>query len=285
MKRLKGLLSLVLFLLLSQINYAQTPEFYFNGAADVIFRFPPRGAGGRALVHDTDNVFSLNYGGDFTGGTRIGNGFRIANNGSFSAFDRLFLSTDGNLGIGTFNPEVPLTVYGRSHFYPSRVGTGDARCLSVDNELTPMNFMNNDYPIVFKTGGGNQPLIFNAARVGIGTVNPQEALSVNGNIRAREIKVEASNWPDYVFEKEYIIPTLKETKYYIEQYGHLPDMPSAHVVAKEGQNLGEIQAKLLKKVEELTLHLIRLEESNTEQKKRIDEQDKIIKDFKKSVKK
>ncbi|MCX2491846.1 hypothetical protein OQX63_00075 [Pedobacter sp. PF22-3] len=285
MKRLKRLLSLALFLLLSQINYAQTPEFYFNGAADVIFRFPPRGAGGRALVHDTDNVFSLNYGGDFTGGTRIGNGFRIANNGSFSAFDRLFLSTDGNLGIGTFDPEVPLTVYGKSHFYPSRVGTGDARCLSVDNELTSMNFMNNDYPIVFKTGGGNQPLIFNAARVGIGTINPQEMLSVNGNIRAREIKVEAANWPDYVFEKEYILPTLKETKCYIEQHGHLPDMPSAKVVAKEGQNLGEIQAKLLKKVEELTLHLIRLEEADLKQKKHIDEQDKIIKNLKKSVKK
>jgi hypothetical protein len=285
MNLLKRLLSLGLFLLLSQINYAQTPEFYFNGAADVIFRFPPRGAGGRALVHDTDNVFSLNYGGDFTGGTRIGNGFRIANNGSFSAFDKLYFSPEGNLGIGTFNPEVPLTVYGKSHFYPSRVGTGDARVLSVDNELTPMTFMNNDYPIVFKTGGGNQPIILNAARVGIGTVNPQETLSVNGNIRAKEIKVDASNWPDYVFEKKYMLPTLKETKHYIEQHGHLPDIPSAHVVAKEGQNLGEIQAKLLKKVEELTLHLIRLEESNLKHKKRIDEQDKIIKSLKKSVKK
>ncbi|MBB6236404.1 hypothetical protein HDC90_001016 [Pedobacter sp. AK013] len=285
MKRLTLLLSLVPLLLLSQANYAQTPEFYFNGAADVIFRFPDRGAGGRALVHDVNNVFSLNYGGDFTGGTRIGNGFRIANNGSFSAFDKLFFSDEGNLGIGTFNPEVPLTVYGKSHFYPSRVGTGDARTLSIDNELTSMNFMNNDYPVVFKTGGGNQPLILNAARVGIGTINPQETLSVNGNIRAKEIKVEATNWPDYVFQEKYILQTLNQTKSYIKQYGHLPDMPSADVVAKEGQNLGEIQAKLLKKVEELTLHLILLEESNTEQKKRIDEQEKIINNLKKSVKK
>ncbi|MFD2581588.1 hypothetical protein ACFSR6_03740 [Pedobacter vanadiisoli] len=285
MKRLTLLLFLVPLLLLSQINYAQTPEFYFNGAADVIFRFPDRGIGGRALVHDFNNVFSLNYGGDFTGGTRIGNGFRVANNGSFSASDKLFFSPEGNLGIGTFNPEAPLTVYGKSHFYPSRVGPGDARTLSIDNELTSMNFMSNDYPIVFKTGGGNQPLILNAARIGIGTINPQETLSVNGNIRAKEIKVEATNWPDYVFEKKYILPTLNQTKCYIEQYGHLPDMPTADVVTKEGQNLGEIQAKLLKKVEELTLHLIRLEESNTEQKKRIDEQDKIINNLKKSVKK
>ncbi|NII83265.1 MULTISPECIES: TMF family protein [unclassified Pedobacter] len=140
--------------------------------------------------------------------------------------------------------------------------------------------------ITFSTNNNTEQLrIDGSGNVGIGTISPRERLSVNGNIRSREIKVEATNWPDYVFEKKYILPTLNETKRYIEKYGHLPDMPSADVVAKEGQNLGEIQAKLLKKVEELTLHLIRLEESNTKQKKRIDEQDKIINNLKKSVKK
>ncbi|MGQ7855278.1 hypothetical protein ACUN24_13670 [Pedobacter sp. WC2501] len=256
MKHLKFLCSLLPFLVTYQFSYAQTPQFYFNGAADVIFRFPDRGTGGRALVHDTDNVFSLNYGGDFTGGTRIGNGFRVANNGSFSALDRLFLSAEGNLGIGTSNPEVPLTVYGKSHFYPSRLGTGDARVLSIDNDFTIMNFMNNDYPIVFKTGGGNQPIILNAARVGIGTVNPQETLSVNGNIRAKEIKVEGANWPDYVFEEGYNVETLKELERYIKANKHLPEIPSVAQVEKEGIQLGEMNKLLLKKIEELTMHLI-----------------------------
>lgn len=284
MKHLKFLSFLVPLLVLSQLSFAQTPEFYFNGGADVIFRYPPRGAGGRAFVHDDNNVLSLNYGGDFTGGTRIGNGFAIANDGSFRALNKLYLSPEGNLGIGTLYPEVPLTVYGKSHFYPSRVGTGDARSLSLDNEFTNINFLSNDYPVILKTGGGDQPLILNAARVGIGTANPKETLSVNGNIRSKEIKVETTNWPDYVFDRKYILPTLNETKNYIKKHGHLPDMPSATVIKNEGQNLGEIQAQLLKKVEELTLHLIRLEESNTEQKKRIDDQEKIIKAFKKTAK-
>ncbi|MDQ0638346.1 hypothetical protein QF042_001911 [Pedobacter sp. W3I1] len=269
MKYLKFLFLLLSLQVFSLLSYAQTPEFYFNGAADVIFRFPARGTGGRALVHDASNVFSLNYGGDFTGGTRIGNGFNIANDGSFRAFDKLFFSSEGNLGIGTLNPEVPLTVYGKSHFYPSRIGTGDARAFCIDKEFNPMSFMNNDYPIILKTGGGNQPLILNAARVGIGTANPQETLSVNGNIRAKEIKVEATNWPDYVFEAGYNVGTLKGLESYIKTNKHLPEIPGAAEVEKEGIQLGEMNKLLLKKIEELTMHLI-------EKENQLDIQGKLI---------
>ncbi|OCB69716.1 hypothetical protein [Flavobacterium piscis] len=47
-------------------------KFFYNGLADVSFQYAPRGSGGRAFVHDNYNVLSLNYGEDFTGGTRIG---------------------------------------------------------------------------------------------------------------------------------------------------------------------------------------------------------------------
>ena len=92
--------------------------------------------------------------------------------------------------------------------------------------------------------------------VGIGTDAPQEKLSVNGKIRAKEIKVETANWPDYVFGKEYKLPNLKETETFIKANGHLPGVPSATVAEKEGIELGEMNKVLLKKIEELTLHLI-----------------------------
>lgn len=95
-----------------------------------------------------------------------------------------------------------------------------------------------------------------AGNVGIGTRAPGEALSVNGKIRAHEVKVETTNWPDYVFKPEYILPSLAETESFIQGNGHLPEMPKASEVESEGIPLGKMNTLLLKKVEELTLHLI-----------------------------
>ncbi|MGN7787304.1 hypothetical protein ACTJIJ_22410 [Niabella sp. 22666] len=92
--------------------------------------------------------------------------------------------------------------------------------------------------------------------VGIGTHNLTEKLSVNGKIRAKEIKVESDPWPDYVFKKDYKLPSLAEVEKHIKEKGHLPEVPSAEEVEKEGIALGANQAVLLKKIEELTLYMI-----------------------------
>ena len=94
------------------------------------------------------------------------------------------------------------------------------------------------------------------AKVGIGTLTPQEKLSVNGKIRAKEIKVEATGWPDYVFKPDYEKMSLQELDNYIKANGHLPEVPAAAEVEKEGVALGEMNKILLKKIEELTLYLI-----------------------------
>ncbi|MGJ1269884.1 hypothetical protein ACR78F_18525 [Sphingobacterium spiritivorum] len=96
-------------------------------------------------------------------------------------------------------------------------------------------------------------------RVGIGTSSPTERLAVNGNIRAKEIKVEAANWPDYVFRKDYELKSIAELNAYIKEHGHLPDVPKADTAEKEGVSLGEMNKLLLKKVEELTLYIIDLQ--------------------------
>ncbi|QEC79313.1 hypothetical protein [Mucilaginibacter ginsenosidivorax] len=112
---------------------------------------------------------------------------------------------------------------------------------------------------------GNDLVIDGAGNIGIGTVTPHEALSVNGNIRSKQIKVEITNWPDYVFKEDYQLPSLTEVKTYLDRNQHLPEMPPAAEVAKDGLNLGEMNKLLLKKVEELTLYLIEKDQREKEQ--------------------
>lgn len=97
--------------------------------------------------------------------------------------------------------------------------------------------------------------------VGIGTSNPQAKLAVKGTVLAQRVKVSvaAAEWPDYVFSKNYTLPSLQEVESYINQHQHLPDMPAAAEVAKDGQDLGEMNRKLVQKVEELTLYIIDLQ--------------------------
>ncbi|MES2277548.1 MAG: hypothetical protein V4592_16100 [Bacteroidota bacterium] len=103
--------------------------------------------------------------------------------------------------------------------------------------------------------------------VGIGTSTPHEALSVNGNIRSKEIKVETSNWPDYVFKSNYHLLSLAEIKTFIDKNHHLPEIPSEQEINKDGVRLGEMNKLLMKKVEELTLYLIEKDNQMNDQKK------------------
>ena len=88
--------------------------------------------------------------------------------------------------------------------------------------------------------------------VGIGTTTPKEKLSVNGKIRAHEVKVEIANWPDYVFEEGYKVVTLEELGNYIKSNKHLPGMPTAKEIGENGLALGEIVRLQQEKIEELT---------------------------------
>ncbi len=102
--------------------------------------------------------------------------------------------------------------------------------------------------------------------VGIGTTTPNERLSVNGNIRSKEIKVETANWPDYVFLPDYQLMPLNKVERFIKENGHLPEVPSAGEISEKGVEVGATQAVLLRKIEELTLHLIEIEKELKQQK-------------------
>lgn len=110
------------------------------------------------------------------------------------------------------------------------------------------------------TFGTSALFITNTQSVGIGTTNPGPyKLAVEGALGARSIKVTlASPWADYVFDKEYKLRSLSSLEDYIKTNNHLPNIPSAGEVQKDGIDLAQINAKLLEKIEELTLYVIQL---------------------------
>ncbi len=112
-------------------------------------------------------------------------------------------------------------------------------------------------PLFVWTNYDQKKMILTAnGNLGIGTTTPDSKLAVNGKIHAKEVKIDLTGWPDYVFEDNYELPTLKEVESHIQEKGHLPNIPSAKKVEKEGIQLGEMNAKLLQKIEELTLYII-----------------------------
>jgi hypothetical protein len=189
-------------------------------------------------------------------------------------------SGTGYVGIGTSSPLSSLHVAGNAIFdnatpylYTGSLASDQNRYLHLGNSPST-GFVSG-----LKAGGvliadtytyanpGENDLVVKG-KVGIGTAlssNPNNyMLAVNGVIGAKEIKIEdtstAWQWPDYVFHNDYRLPPLLEVKRYIEINKHLMDVPSAEAVKQNGQSLGEMNAVLLKKIEELTLYIIQQEE-------------------------
>lgn len=96
-----------------------------------------------------------------------------------------------------------------------------------------------------------------AANVGIGTSNPTSKLTVAGNIASREVKVTVDAGADFVFDETYNLPSLESVDQFIRENKHLPEIASAQEMQKDGINLSEMNIKLLQKIEELTLYVIR----------------------------
>lgn len=105
--------------------------------------------------------------------------------------------------------------------------------------------------------------------IGIGTAAPGNyQLAVEGAVGARKLKItQASTWADYVFEPSYQLQPLPQVEAFIKEHKHLPEVPSAKEVAKNGIDMGETTVLLLKKIEELTLYMIEMKKENEEIRK------------------
>lgn len=119
-----------------------------------------------------------------------------------------------------------------------------------------------NFPVIFKTSGVEKMRIATDGKVFIGTSGfptsvPSDALlGVEGFIISKGLKVTQTNWPDYVFEKDYTLMPLLQLAEFIRKNKHLPGVPSMKQVSEMGVNVGENQEMLLRKIEELTLYIL-----------------------------
>ena len=183
---------------------------------------------------------------------------------------------NGKVGLGIENPSSSLEVVGY-------IGTTNGRNFKVtysgggwltDTEFSALSHIThipnvNGWTALYAKQG-------NAKKAGVFDGD----VSVNGNIHTQEVKVDLNGWADFVFEKSYELPTLEEVERYIARNKHLPEIPSEAEVTENGIKLGEMNAKLLQKIEELTLYLIEQNKRNLAQEERIEKLEKKLKALK-----
>lgn len=176
--------------------------------------------------------------------------------------------TQGRVGIGIDLPTTELDVVGAARI-SSNASIGGNTTISGTANISGNTTIGGNANITGLLDIGQNGFIgqdlFVADRIGIGVTQAEinslgaHRLFVDGNIACREVKVAAkADWPDYVFDKNYPFPSLKEVENHIAEFKHLPGIPSASEVEKEGIEVGAMQANLLEKIEELYLHIIEL---------------------------
>lgn len=177
--------------------------------------------------------------------------------------DALLLKTNGAI---TLNGKVGINTE----------NTTSAYALAVDGGLLSMGRFKvtseDTIQIIAKDGIYNKPILLKGY-VGINTdhVANGYALSVNGNIIAEKVMIKYSTeWPDYVFESEYKLMSMQDLRTFVTQNKHLPEVPSATEI-ENGLDVGQLQGVLLKKIEELTLYTLQLQEQVEQQQTEIEE--------------
>lgn len=205
--------------------------------------------------------------------------------------DRIYIDAGGSIGINTTSPlqmlhvvEGNILISASSERAP---GSANGSILFGDEPTSTnpygkwgIEYVGNEdegYGLNFwkpyNTGGGfmnNVLFLADNGNVGVGTNEPPAKFSVNGKVLAKEVHVCTSPdcWPDYVFGENYKLMNLKELDAYVKANKHLPGVPSVSEVEEQGDvDLGQMNAILLEKVEELTRYVIDLQKQIDELKK------------------
>jgi len=128
------------------------------------------------------------------------------------------------------------------------------------NNYGPISGLNFWKPFGSNGFGNYFMFISDKGNVSIGTDDSKGyKFAVKGDMIAEKVVVKLHNdWPDFVFKKEYGLMSLDEVECFIEENSHLPNIPSAKIVKEVGIDLGNMDALLLQKIEELTLYVIEL---------------------------
>ncbi len=212
---------------------------------------------------------------------------RIENNNALSftetaaSANRLTFLPGGNIGMGIALPTTSLHIYSPTEPTLKLQSDGTAensgRISLRQSDNTGMDLyydgINDDYVVESYTNGASigKRLIIDQASgdVGIGTSDMALGykLSVDGMIICTNlVMLPQESWPDYVFAKGYDLMSLEKVQSHIEKHHHLPGIPSATEIAEDGVNVGQMQTLMMKKIEELTLYVIDLNEQMKELK-------------------
>jgi hypothetical protein len=231
------------------------------------------------------NVFKNKL--DVAGNVAIGTSYAGVQNSTTNG-----LVVEGSVGIGTFSPLGQFHVVGNSVFTQTTSAITSAAQITGNNGYSTTSnpdftwysntntgiFHPNVHEIGFSTAGfESMRMIYDAFQGHTKVIIPagytlntntagDYALFVGRGILTEKVKVAirtTNDWSDKVFASNYELMPLQVLKKYIRENKHLPNIPSADEVVKSGIDLGEMDAKLLAKIEELTLHVIRLEEEIT----------------------
>lgn len=211
----------------------------------------------------------------------------IGGDGRFVIYDqtlnaqRFTIGTDGNVGIGTLplsgaKLEVAGTIKNSSDILMGGSQANSYLKVNTANQEwwagVGVNSGDGKFVVYDRTADKCRLIIEKNGYVGIGTgtaVSADAMLTVNGTIHAKQVNIDLTgSLADFVFKKDYKLMDLKEVENFVNKNSHLPEIPSASEVAANGMNIGEMQNKMLQKIEELTLYVIQQQKEIDELKKK-----------------
>jgi hypothetical protein len=246
----KSIISLILIITNSLLAYSQTNTFPSSGNAGIGITNPTAtlqikstAAAGTPVLR-IDNTWA-----NYSAEADLNRPFVICRNGGVNEAMFTYVQ-DGGTYIDYKNDEAS------SRFVYRLINTDTESGGGVNANTNEVLILHGN-----NSGGG----------VSIGTPGlPSDTkLAVNGTIKATEVKVE-TGWADFVFEDDYKLQSLSEVESFIKENKHLPDIPSEADVKENGLSLGEMDAKLLQKIEELTLHMIEMQKVIAKQQNEIE---------------
>lgn len=210
----------------------------------------------------------------FAGQASTGN-FGIATNNNIGVSTAFNITTSGNIGIGTTAPGNLLEVSGNIPS-PLTITRTTASNIGLEFKNSTGSWFagqasTGNFGIATNNNIGISTAfnITTSGNVGIGTANPLNKLDVNGTIHSKAVSIDLNGWNDYVFKKDYRLPSLSEVKTYIGRHQHLPEVPSEQEMIRNGLDVAEMNKLLMKKVEELTLYLIEIKEEKDKEIKEL----------------
>ena len=189
--------------------------------------------------------------------------------GFFGFMSDLVVASNGYVGVGTGTPETRLNVVGGTDVGNASGGylqLGPNNGLNIGFDNNEIQGRNNGavYRLHLNNGGGT-------VQIGSVVAPTTYSLAVNGKVICEELKIQDSgNWADYVFADNYSLRSFDELRNFINAHHHLPNIPDAATIEKNGIEIGDMQKRMMEKIEELTLYILQLEEKSRIHQQEID---------------